>query len=91
MQLDFHHGLLGAPRSTARRWLRTAPEGVVSLDATHLGEPELQQEILTLRRRVQKLAALLQLVLAVQPPTSGTIVQVPHLGGWHHHYERCAA
>ena len=32
---------------------------------THLSELELQQEILTLRRRVQKLAALLQLVLAV--------------------------
>jgi hypothetical protein len=28
---------------------------------------------------------------AVQPPTCGTIVQVPHLGGLHHHYERRAA
>ena len=32
---------------------------------THLSELELQQEIVTLRRRVQKLAALLQLVLVV--------------------------
>jgi len=28
---------------------------------------------------------------AVHPPTCGTIVQVPHLGGLHHHYERRAA
>jgi putative transposase len=28
---------------------------------------------------------------AVQPPSCGTIVQVPHLGGLHHHYERRAA
>ena len=27
----------------------------------------------------------------VQPPTCGTVVQVPHLGGLHHHYERRAA
>jgi transposase InsO family protein len=28
---------------------------------------------------------------AVHPPTRGTIVQVPHVGGLHHHYERRAA
>ena len=28
---------------------------------------------------------------AVQPPACGTIVQVPHVGGIHHHYERRAA
>jgi transposase InsO family protein len=28
---------------------------------------------------------------ATQPPTSGTIVQIPHLGGLHHHDERRAA
>jgi putative transposase len=28
---------------------------------------------------------------ATQPPTCGPIVQVPHLGGLHHHYERRAA
>ncbi len=60
---------LGVPRSTARGWLRTAPEVVVSLDVTHLSEPELQHEILQLRRRVEKLAVLLQLVLALRAPT----------------------
>jgi len=28
---------LGVPRSTARGWLRRAPEVVVGLDVTHLG------------------------------------------------------
>ncbi len=52
---------LGVPRSTARGWLRTAPTVVVSLDVANLTELELRQEILTLRQRVQKLAALLRL------------------------------
>ena len=56
---------LGVPCSTARGWLHLAPEVVVSLDVTHLNELELQHEILQLRRRVQKLAALLRLALAL--------------------------
>ena len=32
---------LGVPRSTARGWLRMAPEVVVSLDVTHLSDVEL--------------------------------------------------
>ena len=56
---------LGVPRSTARGWLGGAPTAVVCLDVADLTEPELQQEVLKLRRRVQKLTALLRLVLAV--------------------------
>ena len=56
---------LGVPRSTARGWLGAVPTVVVSLDVADLTEPELRQEILQLRRRVEKLAALLQLVLAL--------------------------
>ena len=56
---------VGVPRSTARGWLRPAPQAVVSLDVTQLNERDLQHEVLQLRRRVQKLAALLRLVLAV--------------------------
>ena len=56
---------LGVPRSTARGWLATAPTVVVSLDVAELSPVELQHEILQLRRRVQKLAALLRLVLAL--------------------------
>ena len=64
---------LGVPRSTARGWLRMVPEVVVSLDATHMSEVELQQEILQLRRRVQKLAALLRLALALLQASGFTL------------------
>ena len=56
---------LGVPRSTARGWLGAVPTVVVSLDVADLTEPELRQEILQLRRCVEQLAALLQLVLAL--------------------------
>jgi predicted metal-dependent hydrolase len=54
---------LGVPRSTARGWLSAAPTAVVRLQVTSLTEPELRQEILKLRRRVEELAALLRLAL----------------------------
>jgi hypothetical protein len=57
---------LGVPRSTARGWLRQASKGVVTLDVTNLKTPELQQEVLVLRRRVKKLTALLRLALALR-------------------------
>ena len=56
---------LGVPRSTARGWLRATPRVVVTLELADLTEPELRQEILMLRRRVEKLAALLRLALAL--------------------------
>ncbi len=56
---------LGVPRSTARGWLGAAPSVVVGLEVADLTEPELRQEILKLRRRVEKLAALLRLALAL--------------------------
>jgi len=56
---------LGVPRSTARGWLGAAPTVVVSLEVADLTEPELRLEILKLRRRVEKLAALLRLALAL--------------------------
>ena len=56
---------LGVPRSTARGWLHRGPTVVVSLDGTHRTELDLHQEIRQLRRRVQKLTALLRLVLTL--------------------------
>jgi putative transposase len=56
---------LGVPRSTARGWLGATSKVVVSLEVTDLAAPELRQEILKLRRRVEKLAALLRLALAL--------------------------
>jgi transposase InsO family protein len=49
---------LGVPRSTARGWLGAAPTAVVSLEVANLTELELRQEILKLRRRVEKLVGL---------------------------------
>jgi hypothetical protein len=46
---------------------------VVSLDVADLTEPELRQEILKLRRRVQKLAALVRLVLALLQASGFTL------------------
>jgi hypothetical protein len=66
---------LGVPRSTARGWLGAAPTVVVCLDVADLTEPELRQEVLKLRRRVQKLTALLRLTLALLR-TSGFASQV---------------
>jgi hypothetical protein len=46
---------------------------VVALKVADLTEPELRQEILKLRRRIEKLAALLRLALALlQPPGSAS-------------------
>lgn len=56
---------LGVPRSTARGWLGATSKVVVSLEVTDVAAPELRQEILKLRRRVEKLAALLRLALAL--------------------------
>jgi hypothetical protein len=56
---------LGVPRSTARGRLGAAPTVVVSLEGADLTAPELRQEIVKLRRRVEKLAALLRLALAL--------------------------
>jgi len=57
---------LGVPRSTARGRLAATPTVVISLDVASLTDAaELQQEILKLRQRVEKLAALLRLALAL--------------------------
>src|SRR6516162_11340948 len=69
---------LGVPRSTARGWLAETPTVVVCLDVTELTEPELQQEVVKLRRRVRKLMALLRLVLVLLQ-TSGFRLSVARL------------
>src|ERR1700736_29434 len=60
---------LGVPRSTARGWLGAAPTVQVCLDGADLTEPELRREVLKLRRRVQKLTALLRLALPLLRPS----------------------
>jgi hypothetical protein len=59
---------LGVPRSTARGWLGATPTLVVCLDVADLIESELRQEVLKLRRRVEKLTALLRFALTLLRP-----------------------
>ena len=55
----------GVPRSTARGWLRNPGAQVVSVDALSMDATQLQREVLRLRSRVQKLTALLLVLLVV--------------------------
>jgi hypothetical protein len=55
----------GVPRSTARGWLTDPGAEVVTIDIVNMDVIPLQQEVLQLRRRVQKLTALLRVLLAV--------------------------
>ena len=71
------------PRSTARGWLGAAPTVVVSLEGADLSEPELRQEILKLRRRVEKLAALLRLAMALLHTSGFRLSHPTRLGRIH--------
>lgn len=64
---------LGVPRSTARGWLTEPATVIVSLDGANLTELQLRQEIVRLRRDLQKLTALLRLMLAVQQSLGFTL------------------
>ena len=65
---DHRHRSRG-PALEARGRLRATPRVVVTLERSDLTEPELRQEIRKLRRRVEKLAALLQFALALLHPS----------------------
>ncbi|MCH8044069.1 MAG: hypothetical protein IID44_10180 [Planctomycetes bacterium] len=60
----------GVPRSTARGWLTATGAEVVTVDIVDMDALRLQQEVLELRSRVQRLVALLRL-LAVLLKVSG--------------------
>ena len=55
----------GVPRSTARGWLTAPSAPVVTADALNMDTIQLQREVLRLRARMQKLTALLRVLLAV--------------------------
>lgn len=55
----------GVPSSTARGWLTEPVAPVVTIDVLSQDTRQLQQEVLRLRTRVQKLIALLRIVLVV--------------------------
>ena len=55
----------GVPRSTARGWLTSTRAEVVTVDVVDMEVVDLQQELLALRARVERLAALLRLVIVL--------------------------
>ena len=55
----------GVPRSTARGWLGPARAEVVTLDIVDMDVLNLQQEVLTLRNRAERLVALLRLLVVL--------------------------
>ena len=55
----------GVPRSTARSWLTAPSVQVVTADPLNMDALLLQQEVLRLRTRIQKLIALLRVLLVV--------------------------
>jgi transposase InsO family protein len=68
---DVEHAIQrGVPRSTARGWLTAIGAEVVTVDVVDMDALRLQQEVLELRSRVQRLVALLRL-LAVLLKVSG--------------------
>lgn len=67
-------GVVGVPRSTARGWLTSSPTCIVTLDVADRRVPELQKEVLRLRRRVRKLTALLRLLLVVIRVSGFTLI-----------------
>ena len=63
---DIDHAIqLGVPQSTARGWLKSTPAEVVTLDVVDMDTLRLQQEVLRLQSRADRLAALLRLVIVV--------------------------
>jgi hypothetical protein len=66
LNLAMRHGV---PRSTARGWLKQARTDVVSIDVLDMDAEALQREVLTLRRRVSRLFALLHFVVVAMKVT----------------------
>ncbi len=55
----------GVPRSTARGWLTSARSEVVTVHLVDMDVVDLQQEVLVLRARIERLVALLRLVFVL--------------------------
>jgi hypothetical protein len=55
----------GVPRSTARGWLSAPSAQVVTVEALNMDATELQREVWRLQTRIQKLIALLRVLLVV--------------------------
>ena len=75
----------GVPRSTAHGWLQSPRADVVTVDATDMDVLRLQQGLLTLRRRVARLIALLRLLVVLLRLSGFSLAgtRIPHGAGKH--------
>ncbi len=56
---------MGVPRSTAAGWLKDSPRTVVTAEVVSLSEEKLQAEVVRLKRRVERLRAILWLLAGI--------------------------
>jgi hypothetical protein len=63
---------LGVQRSTVQGWLRSKCRPVVTADVLDMDAVRLQAEVLTLRRRIRLLGAIVGLLVALVLPGSST-------------------
>lgn len=66
----------GVPRSTARGWLTKNMSDVITVDVLDMSLVELQREVVALRRRKDRLIALLRLIITVMKVTHFTLSQI---------------
>ena len=66
----------GVPRSTAYGWLKHSQTDVISLDVHDAEAADLQREVVRLRRRNARLAALLRLIMTVVKVAGFSLVGV---------------
>ena len=72
---------MGVPRSTARGWLTSGRNEVVSVDVLDMDMLMLQEEVLKLRHRVEKLSALLRLVVVLLRVSGFSLTKTKLPGG----------
>jgi len=66
----------GVPRSTARGWHAKPSIEVVSLDVLEMDSIQLQHEVIRLRRRIERLGALLRLVVIALKASGASFARV---------------
>ena len=83
---DIQHAIhRGVPRSTAHGWLKSPRTQVVTVDVTDMDVLRLQQELLTLRRRIARLIALLRLLVVLLKLSGFSLAstRIPNKAGKH--------
>jgi len=81
---DIQHAIhRGVPRSTAHGWLKSPRTEIITVDPTDMDVLRLQQELLTLRRRVARLIALLRLLVVLLRLSGFSLAssRIPHGAG----------